>query len=80
MDLEALDRAIAQSNSVNCVAESLLPSVSAGLPPSVLADRLLELAVWGILSNTAVQWLAQGAVWDGLQHEEIKTLDHTTYA
>ena len=77
MDLSALDRAIAGSLDADYCQRGLL-NLSV-LPeevqaPSVLADRLLELATWGFISTSCVQWIASGALIDGLEHEEIKVL------
>eukprot|EP00974_Lingulodinium_polyedra_P038396 3679008-Lingulodinium_polyedra.AAC.1 len=45
-------------------------------PPheSVLANRLLNLFGWGLISAHTVQWLAEGAVEDGLHVEEVENL------
>ena len=42
--------------------------------PSVLAERLLEVAGWGRISPVVVQYLAEGGVRDGLAQEDIKHL------
>eukprot|EP00974_Lingulodinium_polyedra_P068369 6620266-Lingulodinium_polyedra.AAC.2 len=44
------------------------------MKPSVLAERLLALVGWGLVSPNCAQWLAKGAVEDGNDLEEIKTL------
>ena len=40
-------------------------------PSSFLADRLLHLFGWGLLSATTVQWLADGAKLDGLSNAKV---------
>ena len=44
------------------------------VPRSKLAECLLFLFGWGLLSANAVQWLASAALADGLDHEDIKRL------
>jgi hypothetical protein len=50
---------------------------------SILVSRLLLIWGWGLLSAPVVQWLAEGAVMDGLINEHIKQLskigDHGLY-
>ena len=41
---------------------------------SLLADRLVELSMWGILSPPMIQWLAAAAVADGLDKRPIADL------
>ena len=41
---------------------------------SVLAQRLLQLWSWGLLSAPLVQWLAEGAVKDGSTHTDMEQL------
>ena len=43
-------------------------------PPSHLGDRLLQLWAWCVLSATNVQWLAEGSILDGGDHEQLKQL------
>ena len=41
---------------------------------SVLAERLVELWSWGLISAVLLQWLADAAVCDGLQHDDLVKL------
>ena len=41
---------------------------------SVLAERLVELWSWGLISAVLLQWLADAAVCDGLQHNDLVKL------
>ena len=49
---------------------------SVGRPASnsVLADRLLTLFGWGVISANTAQWIADGAVQDGLCVSEVQKL------
>jgi hypothetical protein len=42
--------------------------------PSILCERLVEYAGWGRLYCTDVQYLAEGALLDGLKHPEVNDL------
>ena len=39
---------------------------------SVLAERLLMLCGWGLVSANCIRWLAEGAREDGLEFDSIK--------
>ena len=43
---------------------------------SLLCERLLLMTGWGIISATTAQWLAYGAVVDGLAHSDIVKLSN----
>ena len=55
------------------MAESLRIMQSSGAT-SKLAERLLFLGGWGVVSWTTVQWIAEAAVMDGLQMAEVNAL------
>ena len=42
--------------------------------PSKLAQRILLLVGWGLISANCARWLAEGAVDDGLKQEPVKKL------
>jgi hypothetical protein len=46
----------------------------AAVQPCMLADRLLEICFWGLISPTLVRWLAEGALLSGLEHPDIVAL------
>ena len=41
---------------------------------SILAERLLLLVGWGLVSPNCARWLAEGAVLDGSPHDQIQKL------
>ena len=45
-----------------------------GVSGSVLAERLMMLCGWGLVSANTVRWLAEGARMDGLVHDDINKL------
>ena len=49
-------------------------SGSLGEGHSVLAERLLMLCGWGLVSAYCIRWLAEGAREDGLEIDAIKKL------
>ena len=60
------------SNHGGCHQRLALPALPTA--PSHLGDRLLQLWAWGVLSATNVQWLAEGSILDGADHEQLKQL------
>ena len=48
--------------------------VSSAPAKSHLAERLLLLFGWGLVSAPTIQWLAEGAVLDGVEHARVKDL------
>eukprot|EP00969_Alexandrium_andersonii_P300953 13305236-Alexandrium_andersonii.AAC.1 len=52
----------------------VLQAISPPEGSSLLAERLVELCMWGILSAPMLQWLADAAVTDGVNKRQLLDL------
>ena len=74
---QVLDHCLSRGGTQQRLAAAASSSRDPGAKPStqsVLADRLLNLFGWGLISASTVQWLAAGAVDDGLHVGEVEKL------
>ena len=83
--MDDMDNIIRRSFLERGTADQHFDPGMAGMPPpkdftsSVLVSRLLLLWGWGLLSAPTVQWLAEGAVQDGINNafvQQLATIGH----